>query len=73
MTSKKQDKTLDEKLAALGYTDGIETKPGQEDMLMLYVQEHLICSVSYALEMSDEQLKALLDETVQGVEEGEQG
>jgi hypothetical protein len=61
----KQGKALNDKLAALGYTEGIETKPGQEDVLMLYVQGHLICSVSYALEMSDEQLKALLDETLE--------
>lgn len=63
---------LNDKLAALGYTDGIETKPGQEDVLMLYMQGHLISGVDYALSMSDEQLKALVDETVQ-VTESEQG
>jgi hypothetical protein len=67
-----REQALNNKLAALGYTDSIETKPGQEDVLMLYMQDHLICSVSYALEMSDEALKVLLDETVK-VEEGEQG
>lgn len=66
----KQDKSLTEKLTRLGYTDGIETKPGQEDVLMLYVQGHLICSVDYALSLSDEQLKALIDETVQVGEQG---
>lgn len=60
-----QEQALNEKLAALEYTDGIETKLGQEDVLMLHVQDHLICSVSYALEMPSEQLKALIDETVQ--------
>lgn len=68
----KQNKALTNKLTALGYTDGIETKPGQEDVLMLYVQGHLICSVDYALSMPDEQLKALVDETVQVGEGGEQ-
>jgi hypothetical protein len=66
----KQDKSLTEKLTRLGYTDGIETKPGQEDVLMLYVQGHLICGVDYALSLSDEQLKALIDETVQVGEQG---
>jgi len=65
------DKALKKKMTDLGYPD-FETKPGQEDVLMLYVASRLICSVAYALEMPDEQLKALIDETVKAVEEGEQ-
>lgn len=63
----KQDKALIEKLKRLGYAD-FETKPGQEDVLMLYVQGHLISGVDYALSLSDEVLKALIDETVQVTE-----
>ncbi|HEX2615456.1 MAG TPA: hypothetical protein VHL10_08170 [Nitrososphaera sp.] len=62
---------LKKRLKKLSYTD-FEMKPGQEDVLMLHVQGHLICSVAYALSMSDEQLKALVDETVQVAGEGEQ-
>ena len=59
----KQDKALKEKLTRLDYPD-FKTEPGEEEVVMLHVQDHLICSVSYALEMSDEQLKALIEETV---------
>lgn len=59
----KQDKALTEKLTRLDYTD-FETKLGEEDVPMLYIQGRHICGVDYALEMSDEQLKALIDETV---------
>jgi hypothetical protein len=60
----KQDKALADKLKRLGYPD-FETHAGEEEILMLYIQKYLICSVSYALEMSDEQLKALIAETVE--------
>lgn len=66
----KQDKALAEKLTRLGYTDGIETKPGQEEVVMLYVQGRLISGVDYALSLSDEALKTLIDETVQVGEQG---
>lgn len=61
----KQDKALKDKLAKLGYTD-FETKPGEEDVPMLHVQGRHICGALYALEMPEEQLKALIDETVGG-------
>lgn len=73
MASKQQKSPgIKEKLTALGYTDGIETKLGQENVLMLYIDGHLISGVEYALSLSDEALKAHIDETVQVVGEGEQ-
>lgn len=57
---------LKKKLKRLDYTD-FETKPGQEDVLMLHVQDRFICSVEYALDMPSEQLKALIDETLEVV------
>lgn len=60
----KQDKALTEKLKRLSYTD-FETKPGEEDVPMLYVQGRHICGVDYALEMPDEQLKTLIAETLE--------
>ena len=60
----KQDKALTEKLKRLDYTD-FETKPGQEDVLMLHVQGRYICGVEYALSMPSEQLKALIAETLE--------
>lgn len=58
-----QEQTLTEKMTQLGYPD-LVIMPGQEQVLMLYVHDHLICGALYALSMSDEQLKALLNETV---------
>lgn len=55
---------LREKLTKLGYPD-FEMKPGQEGVVMLHVQDRLICSVEYALDMLSQQLKSLIDETVQ--------
>jgi len=60
-----QEQLLIEKLALLGYPD-FEILPGEEEILMLYIEDHLICGVLYALSISDEQLKALVDETVGG-------
>ena len=60
-----QEQALAETMTRIGYP-GFEVLPGQEDVLMLHVQTHLICGVLYALSMSDEQLKALIDETVAG-------
>ncbi len=54
---------LREKLTKLGYS-AFEMKPGQEDVLMLHVQDRFICSVEYALSMPSKQLKALIKETV---------
>ena len=62
----KQDKALKDKLATLGYPD-FEVKPGEEDVPMLHVQGRHICGVDYALSMSDEQLQALIDETLEVV------
>jgi hypothetical protein len=62
----KQEKALAEKMKGLGYVGkSVEMKPGEEDVLMLHVQDCLICGVAYALEMPDDALKALIDETVQ--------
>lgn len=59
-----QEQTLQEKMTSLGYPD-FAVMPGEDNVLMLYVQEHLICGALYALQMPDAQLKALIDETVQ--------
>jgi hypothetical protein len=64
MTAKKQDQALTEKLTGAGYPD-FEVKPGEDEVLMLHIQEKLIGSVEYALSLSDEQLKTLIDETLQ--------
>lgn len=58
---------LEEKLKCLDYPD-FSIAPGQENILMLYMQDKLICSVNYALSLSDEDLKALIDETIEQVE-----
>lgn len=59
-----QDKALKDKMRRLGYST-FEVR--KEEVAMLYIRGHLICGVDYALSMSDEQLKALIDETVQYV------
>lgn len=61
---KKQEKALAEKLKRLEYPT-FEVLPGEDDILMLHIQDHLICGAGYALSLSDEQLKALIDETVE--------
>jgi hypothetical protein len=55
---------LTEKLARIDIV-GFEVLPGEENVEMLYVQGKLICGVDYALSMPDEQLKALISETVE--------
>lgn len=58
-----QEQALTEKLARIGYAS-FDILPGEESVLMLHVADHLISGAFYALEMPDEQLKALIDETV---------
>ena len=62
--TEEQEQRLTERLTSLGYPS-FEVLSGEDEVLMLHVQDRLICGVLYALEMSDEALKALLDETVQ--------
>ncbi len=69
MASKKEQEptlqTLTEKLKRIGCPD-FEVKPGEEKVMMLHIQGHLICGVSHALSLSDEDLGSLIDETVGG-------
>lgn len=65
--TEEQEKALTEKMAGIGYPD-FAVLPGEDNVLMLHVQEKLIGGVSYALSLSNEQLKALIDETMQIVE-----
>lgn len=58
-----QEQELSEKMAGLEYP-AFEVLPGEEEVLMLHVQDRLICGALYALSMPDEQLKALIDETL---------
>lgn len=60
---KKQD-PLTSKLTRIGYPDAT-VQPGIDEVLMLHVQGRLISSVDYALSLPDEELKALIAETVQ--------
>lgn len=60
-----QEQALTEKLTQLGYP-GFDVMPGEDAILMLHIDGHLISSVDYALSLSDETLKALIDETVGG-------
>ena len=57
--------SLIEKMTQCGYPD-FETRSGEEQVLMVYVADHLICGVDYALSLPEEHLKALIDETVRG-------
>lgn len=52
------------KLESLSYPD-FEIKPGEDGIPMLYIESRLICSVYYALEMPDNKLHALIEETLQ--------
>jgi hypothetical protein len=61
-----QEQSLAEKMAKLGYSDYCEVLVGEDEVLMLHIRGHLICGALYALSMPDEQLKALIDETVAG-------
>jgi hypothetical protein len=58
-----QTQTLTDKITGWGYPEP-KIEPGEDDVFMLYVCERLICGALYALSMPDEQLKALIDETV---------
>lgn len=60
----KQEQALSKKLNRLGYPIFV-TATGEDDILMLYVQNCHICSVDYALSLPDESLKEFIDETVQ--------
>jgi hypothetical protein len=59
----KQVPSLAEKLTRTGYPDFVEV-PDQDGIVMLRINDLLICSSAYALSLPDEQLKALIDETV---------
>lgn len=58
-----QEQAIASKLTQLGYPVFVVAL-GEDDVSMLYIQDRLICGVLYALSLSDEQLKALIDETV---------
>jgi hypothetical protein len=60
-----QEQALTDKMAGIGYPD-FDVMPGEESVLMLHVQSKLIGGTLYALGLPDEQLKALIDETVAG-------
>ena len=57
---------LTEKLTRLGYPT-FDVLPGEDSMLMLFIAGKLICGALYALALSDEALKALIEETVPDV------
>lgn len=59
------------KLTAIGYSD-FEALNDEEGAAMLYVAGRFICGVTYALALSDEALKALIDETVPIAQAGEE-
>lgn len=63
--SEEQNKALTEKLTRIGYS-AYEVLPGEDAILMLHVSGHFIGGALYALDLADEQLKALIDETVVG-------
>ena len=56
---------LTAKLDRVGYPAFALRKYDGEDLIMLYIQDCLICGLDHALSLSDESLKALIDETVQ--------
>jgi hypothetical protein len=62
---KKQEKALKDKLTNLGYPDFALQIDEDEEVIMLYIDNRLICGALYALSMPDEALKALIDETVE--------
>ncbi len=65
-----QEQALQAKLADIGYPAYV-VQPGEDDILMLYVQECFVCGALYALSMEDSQLKALIDETVSAPSQAE--
>lgn len=58
-----EEQELASTLTRLGHPT-FEVKAGMDDVLMLYVSGHLICGALYALSMTDEQVGALVDETL---------
>lgn len=62
--SEEQNKALTEKLTRIGYS-AFEVLPGEDAILMLHINGLFIGGALYALDLPDEQLKALIDETVQ--------
>lgn len=58
-----QTQALTDKITGWGYPEP-KIEPGEDDVLMLYVGERLICGALYALSMPDTQLQALLNETM---------
>ncbi len=56
---------LTDKLKRLNYPD-FEMIPGEDKILMLHIGDCLIGGVGYALSLSDDDLKALIEETVEG-------
>lgn len=61
-----QKQELTEKLERVGYSDEFELRPGEDKVLMIYVQDHFICGALYALSMSDKWLESLIDEEIEG-------
>lgn len=61
--TEEQEQQLTEKLTRIGYS-AFEVLPGEDDILMLHIQDRLIGGVLYALSLSDDDLKKLIDETV---------
>ena len=59
-----QKQALTETLTRLG-SPAFEVIPGEDEIPMLHIEGHFICGVLYALSLPDEQLKALIEETVQ--------
>jgi hypothetical protein len=54
---------MKEKLTNLGYPD-FDILPGEDSVLMLFIGGKRICGALYALALSDDALKALIEETV---------
>lgn len=61
--TEEQEQALSEKLTSLGYP-AFEIMPGEDAILMLHIDDHLICGALYALSMPEKLLKLLIDETV---------
>lgn len=57
------EQELLEKLTRLGYPEHT-IQPGEENVPLLFIQDRLICSITYALLLSDEDLQALIKETL---------
>ena len=57
--TEEQDKKLEEKMSRIGYPD-FDILPGQDDILMVFVNHSLVCGAEYALTISDDELKSLV-------------